>query len=372
MDTHLGMATMVETELLITTEADAASPQTRQISRPKTLAEMIKSHLESLKAHHLAVMETGDVEAIHKMRVTTRRLQASLDLLLAKEDGSAKDKPSHAIRKLKRLLRSTRRMLSLVRNYDVFLMTIEKEIAGRSEAHRRQYDLLKDILNTRRERLMKQVRRHLRPFSADDIAIKFGFTLVAPQTEANETSEEIEKTLDTKSDSRAAGGKILTIDENKIAERAADRLEQRVGEFQALVSQAHPTIHPEELHQVRIAAKRVRYLLEVVSEMGFGDASRALVWLRTLQDRIGDWHDLQSLEVEIVDIVSRRKFMLKHLSESSHMLQAASHLQRKKNLLIDKIFPIRVTKSLTTTHNRLIRALRRSSVNAAPPEPAAE
>jgi CHAD domain-containing protein len=93
------------------------------------------------------------------------------------------------------------------------------------------------------------------------------------------------------------------VDEQGIAMRAAERLEQRMAEFNALVAKSHPTTDPSELHRLRIAAKRVRYLLEAVTEMGFGDATQALAWLRSLQDRIGDWHDLEALEEAIIQLV---------------------------------------------------------------------
>jgi CHAD domain-containing protein len=154
----------------------------------------------------------------------------------------------------------------------------------------------------------------------------------------------------------------MIIDEPRVAAYAADRLDQRLTEFQALAAQSHPTNNPAELHQLRIAAKRVRYLLEIVSEMGIGDASRALRWLRTLQDRIGDWHDLEALEEEIIEIVSSREFMKLHLSESSRMLQAAAHLQKKKETLVSKLFPVRAPRYLEITSLRIARALRRASM----------
>src|SRR5262249_51344239 len=90
-----------------------------------------------------------------------------------------------------------------------------------------------------------------------------------------------------------------------------------------------------------------------------GDASRALTWLRALQDRIGDWHDLESLEQEIIRIVSERDFLKAHLLESSRMLQVAAHLQKKKQRLVAKVFPVQVPQNLLATSQRLSKALRR-------------
>jgi hypothetical protein len=153
----------------------------------------------------------------------------------------------------------------------------------------------------------------------------------------------------------------LPVEESKLAGHIAERLEQRLAEFQLLASQSHPKTDPAELHQLRIAAKRVRYLLEIVSEMGYGNAPRALTWLRNLQDRIGEWHDHVALEEEIIQIVARQKFMRAHLAESTRMLQAATHLQNKKERLVKRLFPVKTPATLPAASRRIIRALRRKA-----------
>jgi CHAD domain-containing protein len=164
-----------------------------------------------------------------------------------------------------------------------------------------------------------------------------------------------------------APAETMELDERSVAGYAAERLDQRLAEFQAMAAQSHPTNNPAELHQLRIAAKRVRYLLEIVSEMGYGDASRALAWLRTLQDRIGDWHDLEALEEEIIAIVSSEEFMKQHLAESARMLQAAAHLQKKKEALVSRLFPVRPPRYLEVTSQRIARALRRNAMRLQAP-----
>lgn len=336
---------MAEAEQALTAKVAAPSPE-RKPGQPRPLIEIIPSQLESLAAYHRAVLETEDVEAVHKMRVTTRRLQASLDLLEHEMN----------VRKLKRRLRNWRRALSEVRNYDVFLELIDKEAAGRRLAHREQFELVKALLGERRVRKAAKVRKFLEGINIDEIATKLGLGVAAApcETPAPASTDAGENASVTASQTTTP-----LVDERRVAGYAAERLDQRVAEFQALVAQSHPTTDPAELHQLRIAAKRVRYLLELVSAMGYGDASRALAWLRTLQDRIGDWHDLAALETEIINIVSHRKFMREHLAESSRMLQAAARLQKKKEALVARLFPVKVPRILALTSQRAARALRR-------------
>ena len=347
---------MAEAEQILTTEVDAPPVDAPRQRQPRKLVEIISSQLAVLRTHHRAVMDTEAVEAVHKMRVTTRRLQASLDLL----------EREIKVRNLKRRLRGWRRKLSSVRNYDVFLELIEKESISRGRLRRKQLDLVKAILHERRMARSAKVKKFLGGINVDAIAIRLGLgkpaakDVVSDLTQANGDSAAEAPPLETPVE-------MLVINEQSVAGYAAERLDQRFAEFHALAAQSHPTNNPAELHQLRIAAKRVRYLLEIVGEMGFGDASRALNWLRTLQDRIGDWHDLEALEEEIIAIISSGAFMKQHLGESGQMLQAAAHLHKKKEVLVSRLFPVRVPRYLETTCQRTARALRRSSMREQPP-----
>ena len=341
------MIPMAEVEQVLTAELEAPPAKQTQAHQPRKLVEIIRSQLDALRNYHVAVLDTEAVEAVHKMRVTTRRLQASLDLL----------EREMKVRRQKGRLRKWRRKLSLVRNYDVFLELIEQETPVWGRARREQLQLVKTILQERRLKKAAKVRQFLEGIDIDAIASGLGFDIAS-------TCETTDGTLVTEGAPNGAPAaetspKALAVDEQRVAAYAAERLDQRFAEFQALAALSHPTNDPTELHQLRIAAKRVRYLLEIVSEMGYGDVRRALVWLRTLQDRIGDWHDLEALEGEIIAIVSNPEFMKQHLGESSQMLQAAAHLQKKKEALVSRLFPVRVPRHLEITSQRIARALRR-------------
>jgi CHAD domain-containing protein len=344
---------MAEAEQILTTEVEAPAAKQPQQRQPRKLVEIITSQLAVLRTHHRAVLDTEGVEAVHKMRVTTRRLQASLDLL----------EREMRVRKLKRRLRGWRRKLSSVRNYDVFLELIEKETIRRGRSRREQLDLVKGILQERRLARSAKVKKFLGGINIDSIAIGLGLGTSA--AEALDLSQSGDEPV-AEAPALETAGETLVIDERSVASYAAERLDQRFAEFRTLAAQSHPTNNPAELHQLRIAAKRVRYLLEIVGEMGFGDASRALNWLRTLQDRIGDWHDLEALEEEIVAIVSSGTFMRQNLEESSQMLQAAAHLQKKKEVLVSRLFPVRVPLYLEITCRRIARALQRNATGDKP------
>jgi CHAD domain-containing protein len=328
--------------------ADSPSSESTGHKKGRLLPEILQTQFEALQVYHRNVMESDDPEAIHKMRVTTRRAQASLDLL----------EGQFAIAPVKKRLRRWRQQLSRVRNLDVFLLLLEKEAAGVRASNRHPFELVRAVLQQRRADTAAKVREYLLDKSVSRLASRSGLRLpeeamIPPDGQANPAAPQASETAPP------AASITLVVDEVQLASHTADRLDQRVAEFLALAAQSHPATEAAELHELRIAAKRVRYLFEIISEMGYGDATRALVWLRTLQDRIGDWHDLESLEQEIIEIVSERDFLKAHLLESSRMLQVAAHLQKKKERLVAKVFPVQVPQNLMATSQRLSKALRR-------------
>jgi CHAD domain-containing protein len=381
---------MAEIELARAAIPVALDSAARNPSPPSadSLVKIVKDQLETLRSFYLALIEASEVEAIHKMRVTTRRLQASLDLVQGHPDRLG-------IRKSKRQLRGWRRRLSEVRNYDVFLELLERHRNKRAQQSETG-ELLKATLASRRARNALRSQAFLQKVDIEHLAEKFG--IVLPPIEPS--LQQVDETTPEHTEGRSVDGEVrgsapplsnemssapvtarahilagtqvepsgeTTVDRVKpelknlraIAERAASRLEQRLAEFQQLAAQSHPTRNPADLHQLRIAAKRVRYLLETVSRMGFGDATQALSYLRSLQDRIGEWHDLEALEDEIITIVGRRKFLKSNLAESERIVRTAARLRKQKLLLARRVFPINPPSSLWATCRRITRALRR-------------
>jgi CHAD domain-containing protein len=59
---------------------------------------------------------------------------------------------------------------------------------------------------------------------------------------------------------------------------------------------------PERLHQVRIAAKKLRYGLEIASGVGVRAAAARVRRLKQLQDLLGRMHDLQVLQGHVASV----------------------------------------------------------------------
>jgi CHAD domain-containing protein len=59
---------------------------------------------------------------------------------------------------------------------------------------------------------------------------------------------------------------------------------------------------PDRLHAVRIAAKKLRYGLELASDSGLKPAAPLVRTLKRVQDMLGKLHDLQVLQTHIADV----------------------------------------------------------------------
>jgi CHAD domain-containing protein len=61
---------------------------------------------------------------------------------------------------------------------------------------------------------------------------------------------------------------------------------------------------PEALHQVRIAAKKLRYALEIADESHASPCATELRLMKRVQDALGRLHDLQVLQHHVAEVAA--------------------------------------------------------------------
>ena len=96
-----------------------------------------------------------------------------------------------------------------------------------------------------------------------------------------------------------------------LSEAAAGVLGTRLAELRSFMPAARDPARVSRLHDMRIAAKRVRYVLELIGEAAIGPAAERLTALvRELQEVLGDVHDcdellprLRAVDAEGVDVL---------------------------------------------------------------------
>ncbi|HEY6334154.1 MAG TPA: CHAD domain-containing protein, partial [Blastocatellia bacterium] len=343
---------MAEAEARLTGDGGTVAPQTEgdppghSSGHPPCPREIISHQLHTLAKHHGGVIETGGVESIHRMRVATRKLQATLDMLVMKPD-------ELGIKDRKKELRDWRRQLSRVRNYDVFLEMIEKRTSAKKPVNLSQYKLIEDELKHRRSEIVLEVQEALREIDLAGFASKVGVRLGVLAPDGHQKVDQSDETQPSP-DERAL---LLLDDSAAIAARAKRRLERRLREFEDRAAVVGPKDSPNDIHQLRIAAKRLRYSMDVVSNLGYGKAERATNWLKRLQDRLGEIHDIDAFAEEIADLIGRRDYIRQQMSNSGKMLEAASRIIAKRDNMVKTSLPVHVPSYVSSTVRRLTRKL---------------
>ncbi len=208
----------------------------------------------------------GDVSAIHKARVATRRLREALPLLRG-----------GAGRKTGRMVRRLTRALGPVRELDVALQTLDEfaQAGGLSRPA---------LAGLRRTLAAERRLRH-----REAVAVIDRSDLARLRRIVRETSPE------------GQGVSLAGV------APAWERVARRAVRLRASVGRAASMYIPERLHAVRIAVKKLRYAVEVAHHARGGRPMRAsaarsrrttpreLTTLKRAQELLGRMHDLEML-----------------------------------------------------------------------------
>ncbi len=251
-------------------------------------------HLHRFISLEAKVLKGDDPDAIHDMRVASRRLQQILDLIFPTP------RPREA-RRLRRKIRRCRRALGDVRNCDVLLGLVERRLARRRSSHREAWTAVQRHLQERRTESFTKATRKL---SRLNLAVFYMRTKsILDRLGAKADQGQIAQPL------ALPGGAVL----EPFPKRLARVLVGVWSEFEKQVASSHSEPSATSIHAARIAAKRLRYLLEVVNQFGISGSSQFLAWLRRIQQHLGDWHDMEVLEEMIIDMMARQQFLRDHL-----------------------------------------------------------
>ena len=81
------------------------------------------------------------------------------------------------------------------------------------------------------------------------------------------------------------------------------------------------TARCENVHAFRIQLKRMRYRVELARDLGVADAKPLIGWFKTLQDRLGHWHDRQELNHFIARALTNYDVLLKEPRVAMELLK---------------------------------------------------
>ena len=283
-------------------------PAIRPLQHPEVWLRVRKLALRQL--HRLVALEPKVLrdespDPVHDLRVASRRLQSLLDFLYPSP------RPPE-IRKLRRRLRRAREVLGDLRNQDVLTALIARRLARKRTAHRQAWEAAHDYVVKLRAPTADRAHRRLTRLNLAGTYLRLRQELKRPaETRPLESSESpglpIVPEEGVANRPRPALPKADGAPDVSLATRFSERLADLWQDFQARVAESWRD--PGALHTLRIAAKRLRYLVEVAAELDVSGSAEAVHCFTDLQGRLGDWHDLEVLGRTMIEMMRQRSFL---------------------------------------------------------------
>ncbi len=232
--------------------ADTVAAAARKIAR---------FHLEQLRVHDPGSRLGTDPEELHDMRVATRRLRALVRAFPEAFPISVRFAFADELRWLAQTL-------GAVRDLDVQLGNLQQFAQTAPPAHRTALDPYRTYLECNRAVKRKEMLAVLDSRRYDRLLLRL---------------ERFAEARTGPTSAASAHDAVALIGRRRVR-KAFRRLIERGGEIEA-------TPAPEDLHALRIRAKRFRYLLEFLRDLIEKPGRRLVKRLVRLQDLLGAHHD---------------------------------------------------------------------------------
>ncbi len=219
--------------------------------------------LEAILIEIPGVRDGGDIENIHRMRVATRRLRAGLATF-------EKWMPGKRVIDWVRQVRSITRSLGAARDTDV------------------QLDLLRQVYQEIPQGLEKAgVHRLLVRIQQRRKGLQADVLKSLAKYEKSGVSQEMQQILGPIAALRA----VINMDSPVLYGLAQQSVGDALDKFLSFEPYIHDPDEVEKLHAMRIAAKHLRYTLEIFAELYEEGMKPHLQTMRRVQDLLGDIHD---------------------------------------------------------------------------------
>jgi CHAD domain-containing protein len=206
-------------------------------------------------------VESGDVKAVHRARVASRRLRELVPVLQLERDTA---------QKLRKRLKKATRQLGALRELDVLLELTDELLKSGRHAEHALRRVASDVRKARDGARRKVRSRNL----AGDFKRVLKY--------AEKAGRQLPKT----EDGNAARAWKWAIDA---------RVARRASSLKSAIAKAGAIYLPARVHGVRIALKKLRYGVELLGEATGADVKSDLRALKRVQRLLGRLHDVQVL-----------------------------------------------------------------------------
>ncbi len=229
------------------------------------------------------VMKSDDIEYVHKMRVTSRRLRAALPLFRFCFPGKEFKEWASQLKKVTRLLADAR-------DLDVQIAFIEQYTKKlKSTTEKACVDILLKDHKDRRKSIQSSVVSGLEKLEASDILQdirKFCEQTIAEQSNA-------------------------TFDSNQVLEKAHWHISFRLDDFLSMEKYVYLENKKLKHHEMRIYAKKLRYTMEVFAPLYKNKLAKEIETITAFQDVLGEMHDCDVWVDYIPKFIDKAKTKIK-------------------------------------------------------------
>lgn len=275
---HVSLSSLTEPEQTAAPISAMRAEERWTISPEDSIAEAgrktLRYHYEQMLKNEPGTISGEDIEALHDMRVATRRMRAAFDVF-----GFAFRR--RTIKPILKGLRKTGRVLGRVRDLDVFIEKARRYMEKLPPTDQRGMEPLLQVWLDQRQRDRKIMLTYLE--SSAYLQFKQNFEEFLKVGEAGAADLFDAPRLDQGDHVRSS---------NPVRQVAPVLVYQclaAVSHYEGIVP--HATI--PELHALRIEFKRLRYTLEFFQDVLGSEAKWVIGQLKRIQDHLGDLHDAQ-------------------------------------------------------------------------------
>jgi CHAD domain-containing protein len=244
-----------------------------------------------------------DPKAVHRVRVAARRVRAWLELARVAHPGAGVP-----LRRARRQVRETARALSGLRDLDVALLharELRRELETGETTDLRGVNALIDRLKEKRRTARAQARIALRDRRRSLERWLGRLDALSPGASPSDggATAQADGVAPDWTGGEAMGGDAGRIDGDAAQSSRETWIEDAVRRLLEMLPVAlGEGLEPSQLHTLRIAAKKLRYLLEAHGEPRF---ARLEARLHALQDGLGTLRDWAALESRVTRLHAR-------------------------------------------------------------------
>jgi len=249
---------------------------TPEASVDEGLERVMTSCVRHWLANHAVVLDGGDIEGVHQMRVALRRMRSALTILKSALPADDRDWLNA---EAKFLIGD----LGGARDWDVFVEELLQPVIDERSADA-NLDILRDAVNDQRQIAYERAQTTLRSSRYLKFVLELGAWLEGRKWRRKETQASLDRSL-------------IDLADEVLAKRHKQSMK---------LGGSFGTLSDEALHRLRISLKKLRYAIEFFG--GLYGKERTEVYLnslRLLQDDLGHLNDVAVAEARLADLYSR-------------------------------------------------------------------